>query len=284
MGIHLNHTNASCWFIRIEVLLRRRKCWEAVTTGTATPESKDTARLAIVANLGDDLIHVIDRTAEPKAIWEELTEQFSGVSVPRKMALKKAQSSFRLSPDDTLDAFLLRAAQLRTELASANILKEDEFVWQFLSAFDGTQFESWAQSVSAQKQIITLADLTENLRGTFYHKMSSSPTAQSSSGAYQSSLNPPSKSKECVYCGKPGHVIFQCFKLKDDQRAYEGRQSQQDDRGRRLNHGRGRGRGRGYHGRGRTGSYANAASTQQHSAVSCTVASHVSSNMPSTNQ
>jgi hypothetical protein len=47
MGIHLNHTKASCWFIRMEVLPRTRKFWEAVTKGTATSESKDTAWLAI---------------------------------------------------------------------------------------------------------------------------------------------------------------------------------------------------------------------------------------------
>jgi hypothetical protein len=153
------------------------------------------------------------------------------------MASRKAQSSFRQSPDETLDAFLLRAAQMHTELASANILKEDEFVWQLLSAFDGTQFESWAQSVSAQKQIMSFADLTENLRGTFYHKMSSLGTAPSSSGAFQSPLNTPSKTKECLYCGKPSHVIFQWFRLKDDQRACEGSQSQRTDKGRRFNHG-----------------------------------------------
>jgi hypothetical protein len=136
MGIQLSHLNAEACFIRMEVLLRTRQCWDAVSAATASEDAKTAARLAIMANLGDDLIHLVDPAKAPKELWESLTKQFSGASVARKMALKKAVSSFVMCSSETLEDFLIRAAQLRTELSSANILKDDEFIWQFLSAFE----------------------------------------------------------------------------------------------------------------------------------------------------
>ena len=241
LGLDLNSSNAVQWFHRMELLLRSVECWTAVTTDVGDVKTKDAARLAISCNVGDDLIHIVYPAATPKQIWDALKKQFSGISAARKMALARSQASFRKLADETLDHFITRAEQLRAELATAQMLKPEEFVLMFLAALDETDYMSWSQAVSAQKPLPSFSDLTENLRATFFSKLhATSASASSQSQAYQM-VGDQTNRQQCDYCHKSGHSILQCFKLKNDQHAYE------ND----PNAGRGRGRGRGRHGRGR---------------------------------
>lgn len=264
LGLELTPSNAVQWFHRMELLLRSIECWKVVHENDGDDKSRNAARLAISCNVGDDLIHLVSPTAPPKHIWDALKKQFSGVSAARKLALTRSQASFKKSVDETLDQFITRAEQLRAELASAQMLKEAEFVLSFLAALDETSYVSWAQAISAQAQLPTFADVTENLRGTFYQKLHTTSATASQSEAYQMSGN--QNHRECDYCHKKGHTILQCFKLKDDQRAADNNPNAGRGRGRGRFQGRGRGRGRG------RGSYANHAS----SAFVCIAANKVS--------
>lgn len=274
LGLDLNSSNAVQWFHRMELLLRSVECWTTVTTDVGDVKTKDAARLAISCNVGDDLIHIVDPAATPKQIWDALKKQFSGISAARKMALARSQASFRKLADETLDHFITRAEQLRAELATAQMLKPEEFVLMFLAALDETDYMSWSQAVSAQKPLPSFSDLTENLRATFFSKLhATSASASSQSQAYQM-VGDQANRQQCDYCHKSGHSILQCFKLKNDQHAYENDPNAGRGRGRgRGRHGRGRGRGGG-RGRGR-GSNANQAST---SAFVCISAHNVSTN------
>jgi hypothetical protein len=107
MGIQLSHRNAAAGFIRAEVLLRTRRCWDAVSAATVNEASETVAPLAIMANPGDDLIHLVDPAKEPEELWETLKKQFSGASVAHKAALKKAVSFFVVSSSETLEEFLV---------------------------------------------------------------------------------------------------------------------------------------------------------------------------------
>lgn len=267
LGLDLTQANAVQWFQRMELLLRSIECWKVVNEGAGEEKVQNAARLAISCNVGDDLIHNVSPTATPKQIWDGLKKQFSGVSAARKMALSRSQASFRKSADETLDQFINRGEQLRAELASANMLKEDEFVVTFLAALDETMFASWAQAISARARLPTYADLIESLRCTFFQKLHTSSATTSQSEAYQASGT--RSNQQCDYCHKQGHTILQCFKLKADQRAAE-----QPNAGRGRGRGRFQGRGRGrFQGRGR-GSNANYASNS--SAFICIAANKVS--------
>ena len=58
--------------------------------------------------------------------------------------------------------------------------KEDEFVLVFLAALEESDFVTWAQAISAQAKLPTFADVTENMRGTFYHKLNSTSATPNS--------------------------------------------------------------------------------------------------------
>ena len=109
LGLELTQTNAVQWFQRMEILLRSLECWSAVASDVGDAAHKNAARLAISCNVGDDLIHQVSPTESPKVIWDGLKKQFSGVSSARKMALSRAQASFRKASDESLDQFITRA-------------------------------------------------------------------------------------------------------------------------------------------------------------------------------
>lgn len=274
LGLELTQTNAVQWFQRMEILLRNLECWTAVDSDIGDVAHKNAARLAISCNVGDDLIHQVSPTASPKVIWDALKKQFTGISSARKMALSRAQASFRKLSEETLGQFITRAEQLRAELISAQMHKEEEFVLMFIAALEESDFVSWAQAISAQPKLPTFADVTENLRGTFYHKMHATSATSSVSGAYQVASNE-KQATECEYCHKPGHQILQCFKLKKDQNAYE----HDPNSGRGKGRGRGRGKGRGG-GRGRgsgRGVNANQASGPSNASAFVCVAANITS-------
>ena len=97
--------------------------------------------------------------------------------------------------------------------------------------------------MSARARLPTFADLTENLRGTFYDKLHAASSASAKSEAYQ--MLGKHSQVTCAYCHKSGHSILQCFKLKNDQKAYENDPNVGRGRGRSRGRGRGRGRSRG---------------------------------------
>ena len=272
LNIELTHDNAVQWFQRLQLLLESIGCWKLVTEGSgANDRAADTkARLALSCNIGDDLINIVDPSKSPKEIWDALKEQFTGVSVARRMSLRKMLVSFKKSEDESLDQFINRADRLKAELQTADMYKDEDFVLAFLAALDATAYSVWAQSKMSQVPIAKYVDLTANLRGTFHGELHVAKASDSQAYAASSS-------HDCGYCGRSGHHMFDCWKLQREMAAHQSGNSNSSARGGRGSRGRGPGRnggrGRSRGGRGR-GSQAH-----QTSAFVCISANNVSSGL-----
>jgi transposase InsO family protein len=244
LGIKLSYSNATSWFIRVEMLLRAKSCFKAVEDDTVNAKEKATAMFILSVNVDDDLLHLMDPSGSPKAVWEALKEQFQGVSASRQVHLSSILSSLKKSTEESLEDFIARCSLLKNELTTAKLYEATQFRIRFLEALQ-PEFDNWVLSMRTQAQLPTFEVLIENLRSIYYSKLQSSDSQGSVPGAYAAGNSQPAR-QTCQYCNKPGHSILRCFKLRRDQEKdkndYPGAGGRQQRGGRR---GRGRGNGAG---------------------------------------
>ena len=115
LGRVLMQNNATSWFGRVEILPRRKSCWEAATV-TTTTEKEAFALLVLACNVGDDLLHLVEPNGDPKAIWEDLQDQFLGDSTARNMHLATALSRLKKFTDEPREDFINRIGWLEMVL------------------------------------------------------------------------------------------------------------------------------------------------------------------------
>jgi len=141
------------------------------------------------------------------------------VSAARKMALSRSQACFTMQSEESLGQFITRAQHLRAELASAQMLKEEEFVLTLLAALNDSEFKPHGLMPCQQGHgCPPLQTSRKTCMGpcrccvqrpscTLRHQLQR---------RHRRMMGKPSQ-VACDYSHKSGHSILQCFKLKNDR-------------------------------------------------------------------
>lgn len=134
----LSTTNYSLWTMRMKVLLRIHKVWEAIEPGSTDEEMNDIAIALLFQSVPEPLLMQIGDQKSPKSMWEALKTRNIGaerVRVARLQTLMNEFDRLRMEDSDTIDFFTGKLNEITTKAASlGKSIEEPKVVKKFLDS------------------------------------------------------------------------------------------------------------------------------------------------------
>jgi hypothetical protein len=211
------------------------------TLAAAVPAKHAEALQVIAANLtGDQLTLYCPVDAAPHMVWSRLRSAYAGRSGVRQASLLLQLSGLHPTSNETLDVFLSRSLNLRSELISAQCLHDTAVTCMWLGMLRErvSLLADWSVQNLQKEPVPPLPDLVSNLRATFLASLHSvldcvEPSAHATSvpgsaGSRRTGSSSRTTADMCAYCSKGKHSILSCWKLRKDIRSFELSRGQPD--------------------------------------------------------
>lgn len=114
-------TNYTVWAMRMKVLLRVHKVWEAIEPGTNKEDKNDVATVLLFQSIPESLILQVGEHGSPKDIWEPIKSRNLGAERVREARLLTLMNEFdrlRMNDSDSIDTFSGKKSELASKAAS----------------------------------------------------------------------------------------------------------------------------------------------------------------------
>lgn len=188
------------------------------------------AQSQIRLHLSHDVFQDVLKETSAAAVWMKLEQLLMTKSLPNKLHLKQRLFYLKMAEGSSLSSHLYTFKELVCNLENMDVKYEDDDLTLFLLSSLPDSYSNFRDTIMYSRdtlvldEVITALDSKEkmkqitnggsevkaeglNVRGRLFEKGSSS------SGRARSKSKV--KRKFCNYCHKKGHVIEECYKLKN---------------------------------------------------------------------
>lgn len=156
----LTLTNYTVWVMRMKVLLRVYKVWEAIDPGTEEAEKNDIATALLFQSIPENLLMQVGDQGTPKDIWEAIKSRNLGAERVREARLQTLMNDFdrlRMSDSETIDTFSGRLSELASQATSlGKSIEEPKIVKKLLNSLPRSKFIHIAASLEQLLDLNTI--------------------------------------------------------------------------------------------------------------------------------
>ena len=114
----LTTTNYTVWAIRIKVVLKVHKVWDAVEDESDLGEKNDMAIALIFQSIPETLILQVGELDTAKKVWEAIKSRHMGAERVREARLQTLMAEFdrlRMKDTDTIDDFVGKLSEISSK-------------------------------------------------------------------------------------------------------------------------------------------------------------------------
>jgi transposase InsO family protein len=234
----LDVDNYATWSTRMKFLLVSKGLWTPVTGVAPVDTASDQKALALIGLcVRDHHLTTLASSNTSKEAWEALESIYKAKSTARRLQLRRELNTLKKEATEPLTKYVARARGIQDQLiAAGHTVDSDEVVWSVLAGLPAeydtvvTILESGDKTPDLDEALSKLLAVeqrtaksgTDHTKAFFTSKLSRNWRGTSARPA----------SKECWYCGKPGHLRADCKKKKrDEQEGGAGQQGPSASRG-----------------------------------------------------
>ena len=222
--VQLNGSNYATWKIQCKMALKKDNLW-GIVDGTETEPAednagyskyvvrKDKALAIIVLAVDTTLLYLLGDPDDPKAVWDQLSNQFQKKTWANKLALRRKLYSMRLAEGQSVDEHIKVMTEIFNELSViGDPLSEEDQVIHLLAGLPDS-FNMLVTALEALATVPNMETVIERLRHE-ERKMS-----DKSGGGQEQALfsTREGKGPRCYFCNKYGHIKRRCPKLQKSE-------------------------------------------------------------------
>ena len=134
----LTTSNYTVWAMKMRVLMRVHKAWEAIEPGVEDEEKNDIATSLLFQSISEGLVLQVGDLGSPKLIWEAIRSRNLGAERVKSARLLTLMNEFdRLKMDDTdsIDTFSGKISELASKASSlGQSIEGPKIVKKFLNS------------------------------------------------------------------------------------------------------------------------------------------------------
>ena len=153
----LTTTNYTVWSMRMNVLLKVHKVWEAIDPGSDDGDKSDMARAFLFQSIPESLVLQVGTLATAKEVWDAIKARNVGADRVREARLQTLMDEFnriKMKDTETIDEFSGKIAEISSKSAAlGEILDEPKLVKKFLSSLPKKKY---IHIVAALEQVLDL--------------------------------------------------------------------------------------------------------------------------------
>lgn len=157
----LTEVNYTFWAIRIKLLLKVNKVWEAAEKETYAADKNDLAIALIFQFVPETLVLQLGELNSAKKVWDSIQSRYVGAERVREARLQTLQSDFerlKMKDSDTVDDFAGKMTELSSKSASlGENIGEAKLVKKFLTSLPRKKF---IHMVASLEQVLDLKTTT----------------------------------------------------------------------------------------------------------------------------
>lgn len=236
-----NGRNFSLWKMRIQAILRKDNCLEAITgrPTTVTDDAKwkqmDGDAIAnIHLTLADEVLSSIEEKTSAKEIWDHLVKLYQAKSLHSKIFLKRKLYSLRMEESSSVTEHINKLNTLFSQLKALDHKIEPNERAELLLQSLPDSYDQLIISLTNNKltEELIFDDIAaavledESRRNNKEDKTASSHQAEAlavmsgrsgergPSGSHKRGGSNAKSKKKCYHCGKKGHLKKDCWELK----------------------------------------------------------------------
>jgi len=216
----LDVDNYPTWSIRMRALLISKGLW--ADNPDATQDQKALAQ--IILHVKDHHLLTVGNCATAKSAWETLKATYTAKNNARKLLLRRELTQLKMGATEPLTMYAARAKDIQAHLTTAgDEVKDQEVAIQFLAGLPPAYGMISTVLTSMDKEL----KIDEMLPKLLQVEQTAQPEHSSEAALFAKPLggyNNGNGSKQlhkgdrqCYYCGKKGHLKFECKKKKRDE-------------------------------------------------------------------
>lgn len=140
----LTEVNYTVWAIRIKLLLRVHKVWDAVENESDDGDKKDMAKALLFQSIPETLILQLGELDSAKEMWDAIKSRYVGAERVREARLQTLMSDFerlKMKDSETIDDFVGKLTEIRSKsVALGENIEETKLVKKFLTSLPRKKF------------------------------------------------------------------------------------------------------------------------------------------------
>lgn len=153
----LTSSKYTVWPIRMKLLLKVNKAWEAIETESTVAEKNDIATALIFQSIPEALVLQIGDLDNAKKVWEAIKSRHMGAERVKEARLQTLMSEFeklKMKDNDTIDSFVGKLSELSSKSAAlGEIMEEPKLVKKILNCLPRKKY---IHMVASLEQILDL--------------------------------------------------------------------------------------------------------------------------------
>ncbi|XP_013607966.1 PREDICTED: uncharacterized protein LOC106314677 [Brassica oleracea var. oleracea] len=153
----LRSTNYTVWAMRMKVLLRVHKVWEAIEPRSSKEDKKYVATALLFQSIPENLTLQVSELGSPKEIWGAIKSRNLGADHVREARLQTLMNEFeylRMNDSDSIDTFSGKLSELASKAASlGQSIEEAKMVKKFLNSLPRNKY---IQIIASLEQVLYL--------------------------------------------------------------------------------------------------------------------------------
>ena len=242
----LDVDNYATWSIRMRALLISKGLW--ATVESSNPDANDQKALAqLILHVKDHHLMTVGACTTAKQAWDKLKTTYEAKTNARKLLLRRELTQLNMGATEQLTMYVARAKDIQAQMMTAgDEVQDQEVAMQFLAGLPPAYSMISTVLVSSDRELkidemlpklLPVEQMSQPERpgeAALYAKPGRGSGKYNhgghSHGAYPSKKK---ETRECYYCGKPGHLQKDCFKKTQG----EARQRGNPGNGQRPNYG-----------------------------------------------
>ena len=125
----LNTTNYTVWAMRMKILLRVHKVWEAVETEAENNEKNDMALALLFQSIPESLILRVGELGAAKQVWDAIKTRHVGAERVKEARLQTLMTEFdrlKMKETESIDDFGGKLSELASRSAAVGVTIEEK--------------------------------------------------------------------------------------------------------------------------------------------------------------
>ena len=153
----LSSTNYIVWSIRIKVLLKIHKVWDAIEVESDNGEKNDMATALLFQSIPETLILQVGELDTAKKVWDAINARHMGADRVREARLQTLMAEFdglKMKDSDTINDFVGKLSEISSKSAAlGEVVEETKLLKKFLSSLPRRKY---IHIVASLEQVLDL--------------------------------------------------------------------------------------------------------------------------------